>query len=101
MATYEWKIANLESNVADGGVVIAHWRCTATEGENSVSAYGTAGFTPDASAGDFVAYADLTEETVLGWVNETVSKEDTETSLAAKLDELANPVTTAGTPWES
>jgi hypothetical protein len=26
-----WTIAQLERNTADGGVVVAHWRATATE----------------------------------------------------------------------
>ena len=62
MAT--WTIANLERNVADGGVTVAHWRVTESEtvgtGDDAVtytaSAYGTCGFTPDADADDFVAY---------------------------------------------
>jgi hypothetical protein len=55
MAT--WTIANLERNVADGGVTVAHWRVTESEtvGEDTytASSYGTCGFTPDASASDF------------------------------------------------
>ena len=54
MAT--WTIANLERNVADGGVTVAHWRVTESEtvGEDTytASSYGTCGFTPDASASD-------------------------------------------------
>ena len=58
MAT--WTIANLERNVADGGVTVAHWRVTEVDGDYSASSYGTVGFTPDASADDFVAYDSLT-----------------------------------------
>ena len=54
MAT--WTIANLERNVADGGVTVAHWRVTEVDGDFSASSYGTVGFTPDADADDFVAY---------------------------------------------
>ena len=43
MAT--WTIANLERNVADGGVTVAHWRVTESEtvGDETftASAYGT------------------------------------------------------------
>jgi hypothetical protein len=42
-----WTIAQLERNTSDGGVVVAHWRATATDGDYSASSYGTAGFTPD------------------------------------------------------
>jgi hypothetical protein len=99
MSTFTWQIANLEHNTADGGVVVAHWRCNGTEGDNTASAYGTVSFTPDASADGFVAYDDLDEATVLGWVNETVDKTETEAVIQSKLDLLANFVTASGMPW--
>lgn len=97
MAT--WTIANLERNVADGGVTVAHWRVTEVDGDYSASAYGTVGFTPDASADDFVAYDDLTEEVVLGWVWESVNQEDTEAALTANIEGQKNPVSADGMPW--
>ena len=105
MAT--WTIANLERNVADGGVTVAHWRVTESEtvgtGDDAVtytaSAYGTVGFTPDASADDFVAYNDLTEEVVMGWVWESVNQEDTEAALTANIEAQKNPVSADGMPW--
>ena len=97
MAT--WTIAQLERNTADGGVTVAHWRCTAVDGDHSASAYGTVGFTPDASADGFVPYENLTEADVLAWVHGSVDKDATEAALAAKIDAEKNPTTTAGTPW--
>jgi len=94
-----WTIANLERNTADGGVTVAHWRCTAVDGDHSASAYGTVGFTPDASADGFVPYENLTEADVLAWVHGSVDKDATESALAAKIDAEKNPTTTAGTPW--
>jgi hypothetical protein len=105
MAT--WTIANLERNVSDGGVTVAHWRVTESEtvgtGDDAVtysaSSYGTVGFTPDASADDFVAYDDLTEEVVMGWVWESVNQEDTEAALTANIEGQKNPVSADGMPW--
>ena len=105
MAT--WTIANLERNVADGGVTVAHWRVTEEEtvgtGDDAVtytaSAYGTCGFTPDADADDFVAYDDLTESTVLGWVHAEVSQSDTEAALTANIAEQKTPTSADGMPW--
>ena len=102
-----WTIATLESNKADGGVTVAHWRCNAEEtvgtGDDAVtytaSAYGTCGFSPDASADGFVAYADLTEADVLAWVWDSVDKDATEAALAAKIEADKNPVSTTGVPW--
>ena len=58
-ATMNWTISTLERELSDGGVIVAHWRCTASDGEFSASSYGTAGFTPDPESEDFVAYDDL------------------------------------------
>ena len=99
MATFTWSIAQLERNTSDNGVVIAHWRCTGVDGDNSTGAYGTTSFTPDPTADDFIAFDALTKADVLGWVHAEVSKEDTEASLQAKLDEMAAPSTVTGLPW--
>ena len=97
MAT--WTIANLERNVADGGVTVAHWRVTEVDGDYSASAYGTCGFTPDADADDFVAYDSLTEATVLGWVHAEVDQSATEAALTANIEAQKNPVSADGMPW--
>jgi len=105
MAT--WTIANLERNVADGGVTVAHWRVTESEtvgtGDDAVtysaSSYGTVGFTPDADADGFVAYDDLTESAVLAWVHESVDQDATEAALTANIEAQKNPVSANGMPW--
>tara|TARA_S200002703_G_scaffold149680_1_gene147460 strand:- start:804 stop:1103 length:300 start_codon:yes stop_codon:yes gene_type:complete len=99
MTTFNWTIATLERELSDGGVIVAHWRCTASDGDFSASSYGTAGFTYDAESEDFVAYDDLTEADVLAWVWESVDKDATEAALAQKIDAEKNPTTTAGVPW--
>ena len=97
--SYTWTIPTVERNLSDGGVTIAHWRCTAVDGDYSASSYGTCGFTPDASAEGFIAYDSLTEANVIGWVQGSVSQEDTEAALAAKIEADKNPTTGAGVPW--
>ncbi len=102
MAT--WTISTMEHNTADGGVIVAHWRVTEEEtvGEETyiACAYSTASFTYDASSPDFVPYADLTEEMVLGWCFDGgVDKDAVEASLTANIEEQKNPVTEAGVPW--
>ena len=100
MTTFNWTVAQLERELSDGGVIVAHWRCTASDGDFIASSYGTCGFTPDASAPDFVAYDSLTEATVLGWVGaDGVDKDATEAALQANIDAQKNPVTSAGVPW--
>ena len=101
MAT--WTIGTLERNLADGGVTVAHWRCTKEEtvGEEtfSASSYGTVGFTPDPTASDYIAYNSLTEANVLAWVHAEVDKDATEAALTAKIEADKNPTSASGVPW--
>jgi len=111
MTTFNWNVATLEYDLQpsdmDGAVIVAHWRVNAEEttgeGDDAVtytaSAYGTCGFNPDPSAPNYIPYADLTQETVLGWVYDSVDKDATEASLQANIDLQVNPVTAAGVPW--
>ena len=102
--TYTWTIKELERNVADGGVVVAHYGVDLVDGEDTVGAYGTHSFTPDPTAEGFTAFEDLTEAMVIGWVKGGLG-EDTvaniEAQLAAKLEEKRNPPVIAGKPWAS
>jgi hypothetical protein len=102
MAT--WTISTLERNTdSDQGVIVAHWRVTEEEtvGENTytASSYGTCGFTPDPSASDYIAYADLTEADVIGWVQSEVDQAGIEAGLTANINEQKNPTTADGVPW--
>jgi len=99
MATV-WQISQMERTLADGGVVVAHWRATATDGDFSASSYGTAGFTPDPSSSDWVAYDDITEDLALSWCfGSGVDKDAIEASLAAKIELDKNPTQATGVPW--
>jgi hypothetical protein len=95
-----WTIAQLERNTSDGGVTIAHYRATLTDGDYSASTYGTVGFTPDPTAPDFVPFESLTEADVLAWVYESVDKDSVEASLAANIEDQKAPQTMAGVPWQ-
>ena len=94
-----WTISTLERELSDGGVIVAHWRATAVDGDFSASNYGTCGFTPDPSAAGFIAYDSLTEADVIGWVQAEVDKDAIETSLAAQIEADKNPTQAAGVPW--
>ena len=101
-----WTISTLERNT-DDGVVVAHWRASDSEvvgtGDDAVthsgSSYGTCSFTPDSEAEGYVAYADLTEEVVVGWVQADVDVESIEASIAAQIEESKAPAISVGTPW--
>jgi hypothetical protein len=99
MTDYTWTIATCEHDIATGGITVAHWRCSAVDGDYTQSAYGTCGFTPDASAPGFKPYTDVTEADVLGWVWGEIDKGAMEEKLAAKIEAAKNPVSATGTPW--
>ena len=94
-----WTISTLDRTLDTGGVVVAHWRATAVDGDFSASNYGTVGFTPDPSASGFIAYDSLTEADVVGWVQAEVGKDAIKASLAAQIEADKNPTQAAGVPW--
>ena len=94
MAT--WTIETLDRKTADGFVTTAHWRATAVDGEHSATVYSTCSWSDDKVV---IPYDQLTQETVLGWVWESVDKDATETNLAAQIEALKNPTTAKGVPW--
>ena len=98
-----WKIENMVVKPVDGAytdcVVTAAWRCTAVDGDHSASNYGSMGFA--SPSGDFIAYPDLTEADVLGWIWASgVDKAEVEANVARELDAQVNPpVVSKSLPW--
>jgi hypothetical protein len=99
MVEYNWSIPTTEYTKADGGIFTAHWRVTAVDGDFTASAYGSAGFTPDATSPDFKPYDEVTEAEVLGWVWASLDKSEIEAGLAAQIESQKAPATATGTPW--
>lgn len=98
----KWTVNQLERNADDGGVINIHWSCSETDGEYSGSTYGSLGVTPDASAPNFVAYENLTEEVVIGWLHEAMGEETVaahEAAVAAQIAEAKAPKVATGMPW--
>ena len=91
-----WTITTLDREVSNGFVITAHWTATAVDGDYTASMYSTCSW---AEGTPVIPYENLTPETVLGWVWETVSKQATEDALAANIALQKNPVTATGTPW--
>jgi hypothetical protein len=92
-----WNISQLDRQTSDGFVTTAHWQATATDGDYSASAYSTCSWSEGTAT---IPYADLTKETVLGWIwANGVDKDAVEASLAAQIELQKNPVTATGIPW--
>ena len=105
--TYEWKIVELERYTDTGGVFVAHFTCHGTDDTTGTTAsnYGVIHFTPDPDAEDFVPFAELTEEIVIGWVKGQPDPDSenfgvaVEAGIARKINALDNPTTEKGMPW--
>jgi hypothetical protein len=94
--TTTWQVSQTDYDIATGFIFCAHWQCNAVDGGYTASIYSTCSWpqgTPQ------IPYDQLTQETVLGWVWESVDKEATEASLVAQIELQKNPVTATGTPW--
>ena len=111
--TTTWNVGDMTHKDSDGGVSIVYWSLIAqSDGTPSYSATegGKLRCTADPSASDYIAYADLTEADVLGWVygslivdDETAdeAKARTEAFWTAKVQGQIDGASanSAGVPW--
>lgn len=99
--SFDWRVANLERETADGFVYTAHYTVAAKNGIYASSAYGSIGFErPDS----LIPYSDITEEMVVEWVKDALTEEKVEQieeALQSQLDEQAAPTKAAGVPWNN
>ena len=85
-----WSVNDMTHKDSDGGVFVVYWSLTAQSDEAkplySANSGGKLRCDPDPSASDYIAYADLTEADVLGWVYSSLigQKEDGEKETAAE-----------------
>ena len=86
--TTTWNVNNMKHKDSDGGVFVVYWSLDATDGTYSAQGAGKLRCTADPSASDYIAYADLTEADVLGWVYSSLIQGD-ETAAEAKANKEA------------
>ena len=111
--TTTWSVSDMTHKDSDGGVFLVYWSLTAqSDGTPSYSAQegGKLRCTADPSASDYIAYADLTEADVLGWVYDSLivgdetaaeAKARVEADRTAKVQKQidAAATTATGVPW--
>jgi len=101
--SHVWSVADLNYTVSLGGrtnvVGTVHWTVTKTEGDHTVSAYGSSGL---AEPGDtFIEWANITEADAIAWAKAELGAEDVaglEANLDAQLAEKVTPQGDLGTP---
>jgi len=98
--TFTWAVSQLDRETADGYVFNAHYTVNASNDTYSAGAYGSVGLERPET---LVAFASLTEEQVIGWVQEKLGGAEKVTeiqdALQAQLDEQEAPTKASGVPW--
>lgn len=106
---YVWTINYMDTKPSEDGltnvVVSCQWGLSGTDGTYTASNYGYTNFAAP-QAGDFTAYANLTQDQVLGWVwsapseNGGVDKTKAEEGIASQIEQQKNPPTVVlPNPW--
>ena len=94
---FTWSVVQMDRQVADGFVTTVHFNVSAVDGEFTASTYGTVGFTKEEM--DYVPFEQLTQEQVIGWVQDSLGQDTVEEALATQIDAQKNPVSESGLPW--
>jgi hypothetical protein len=104
-----WKVESLESAVTEGSlsdvVKIIRWNAIDSETVSDVpykgSRAGAVGIAA-ADAGDFIAYADITEANAIAWTKAALGADEVtaiEADIAAQITESKTPTSKIGVPW--
>lgn len=113
--TYTWKVTGLkkkdqvnsEGATLSGAVVQTYWEAEGTDENGDTAKFS--GATPfsaeNVPAGTFVAFEDLTEEVVTGWIRNVVDADPTygahiEERIRAEINKgVVTDITESGLPW--
>ena len=98
-----WKIYDLKRVIADGIVTKITYACESSEDNSSTRKIGDIELTGSIDDDGFIAFEDLTEEIVLGWITSSIDTSIFETenssSIAQQVIQRAAITTKSGTPW--
>jgi hypothetical protein len=94
---FTWNVVQMDRLTSDGFVVTVHYTVNAVDGDYTASTYGTVGYTKEDKM--YIPYADLTETEVIGWVQNSLSKDTVEAGLTEQIEAQKNPVQETGLPW--
>lgn len=100
---HTWKIYDLKRIISSGVVTEVKYACESSHEEYSRRKIGDISITGSASNPGFVAFEDLTEGTVLGWITGSIDTSSIEvelsSSIAHTINEMAAVTASNGTPW--
>jgi len=94
---FTWNVVQTNYNTIDKFITTVHYTVSATDGVYNASTYGTVSYTQEEK--EYKPYADLTQNQVIGWVQESLGQDTVEASLTAQIEAQKNPVQLSGLPW--
>jgi hypothetical protein len=101
--TFAWVISQLDCAPSYEGmqdyVVTVHWRYTASFETYFTDIYGAQSYS-EVAGPDFIPYADLTEDVVIGWLESSLDVPQMQAGLAQSIEDLVNPpIIVLPLPW--
>ena len=100
MTTFKWSIPQMDRLTSDGFVFTVHYTVSAVEDTYSANTYSTISYTQEPGE-TYTPYDQLTEDQVVGWVQNALGKDTVEASLQGQIDLQKNPVQATGVPWST
>ena len=100
--TITWKVEELDRELADGYVYQVHYSVNGDDGTYQTRAVGSIGLEKPET---LVAFKDLTEETVIGWVKAKITADNAdavkniEAAITENITEQKTPTKGQGLPW--
>lgn len=102
MINITWDIVDvMRTNDDNKSVTAVRWTVTAVDSDSGEQASigKMESFLANPSSTDFIPFADLTKETVIGWVQDKVGKDKMETMVTNSLNNKLNPTIVQDNPW--
>ena len=107
MTTITWQIEQMSCYPQELGetdvVFSAAWRVNGTDGTYNATVYGSQSLSPYDGKTPFTPYADLTQEQVIGWVQDAMGAEQVaaiNANIEQQIESQVNPtVVTPQLPW--
>ena len=105
--TYTWAVTSLKTRTEcnnENAVVQTYWEKTGTDEEGNIGIFhGATPFTSvDVPEGQFVAFEDLTEDIVLGWIKPVVVgtyEQHVNEQIQKEIDHKKNPIVEKRPTW--
>lgn len=96
MITYKWTFSAFDCRVDEDGmqdvVTTVHWRYNGTNEDGIIAGMYGAQAVPTPNPDAFTPYPDLSEEQVIGWMEETMDVPAMQANIAEQIELIIHPI---------